>query len=515
MNTEAPKLDTPGWIAAVLDQFEEAKFFDESDVAGHIFAAAKKVESPTPEEKKAADAECWAFNFHPQTPGELSEWKTHFGPAFVRGDFRNPDIAWIDPAVLKYWEKRMRAAKHPLLRARYADLVWDLSKRACDLKPPFPAAQIAIDGYVAAGALADAENAITASDRLQRALNLALSIADQEGRPEQARDALVDLFTRVNQTWGWVTLYDIFEESPKIKLTDPQWDSVIAGLESYVTEVAGKPEGVDPAGTLHVAARLVRHYQRLGRQPEADQVVLACGQAAERYAASADHTRAHFWLDAVFRFYRVNGLDAEAEPVQIEARRRGELARDEAKVVSDEVDVPPEELEKFLTELTDGGLDVALKTVAAHFIPNLEALRDQLQRFRKEFPTGTMWPIAKMSEGQMVGRIGPVDTDPYGALLNAVVEYIRHSRFFLLNAFDRLWERYSVTADQIVDFLSESPAFTVRFRGVIKWASRHTLPATTRRRSTCSSRRSRTPSAVFSRSSGALRTSPSGATKRA
>jgi hypothetical protein len=55
-----------------------------------------------------------------------------------------------------------------------------------------------------------------------------------------------------------------------------------------------------------------------------------------------------------------------------------------------------------------------------------------------------------------------------GALLSAVAGEIRHTRFFLQEAFDRLRERYSVTADQVVDFLYGSPAFTVRFRGVIK-----------------------------------------------
>jgi Domain of unknown function (DUF4209) len=369
--------------------------------------------------------------------------------------------------VLKYWEKRMASAKHPLLRARYADLVWDLSKPACDLKPPIDAARIAIDGYVAASRLADKESDIQASDRLQRGLKIAVSVGDQ-ARAEQARDALFDLFGRVNETWGWVTLYDIFDDSPKIKLTSPQLDAVVAGLEAHVTEVSGKAEGVDPGGSLHVAARLVRHYQRLNRQPDAERVVLACGQAAERHAASADHTRAYFWLDQVFRFYRINGLDAEAERVQLDARKRGELARSEAKPVSAEVEVPPDELEKFLNELTDGGLDTALEKIAVHFVPHLDTLRDRLKRFREEFPVGTMWPIAKMSEGQMVAQVGPVDTDPDGALLNAVADEIRHGRFFLEKVLDRLRERYSVTAEQIVDFLFQSVAFTVGFRGIIR-----------------------------------------------
>jgi hypothetical protein len=217
MNSEAAELDTPVWVTAVFEHFEKAGFFDEYEVAGRISEAAKKVEAPTDEEKKATNAERWAFSFHPQDAGETSEWKTHFGPEFVSGDFRNPDIAWIDKPLLKYWEKRMAAVTHPLLRARYADLVWDLSKKSCDAKPPIEAARIAIDGYVAASRLADKKTDMQASDRLQRGMKLAVSIGDTV-RSEQARDALVDLFTRVNETWGWVTLFDVFEDSPKIKL---------------------------------------------------------------------------------------------------------------------------------------------------------------------------------------------------------------------------------------------------------------------------------------------------------
>ena len=121
MDLEAEQLDTPGWVAAVLDEFEASAYFDESDVAGRISAAAKTVESLSDSEKKAANAECWAFQFYLQHSDEQSCWKTHFGPAMDWGDARVPDIAWLDPAVFAYWTGRMSKARHPFLRVRYAD----------------------------------------------------------------------------------------------------------------------------------------------------------------------------------------------------------------------------------------------------------------------------------------------------------------------------------------------------------------------------------------------------------
>ena len=92
--------------------------------------------------------------------------------------------------------------------------------------------------------MADSGSAIAASDRLERAIRLTVSVGDTP-RAEQSRDALVDLFTRVNETWGWVKIYDFFEDSPKIKLTDAQRDAVVAALESYVIEVDRNPAGID------------------------------------------------------------------------------------------------------------------------------------------------------------------------------------------------------------------------------------------------------------------------------
>ncbi|MHC5536777.1 DUF4209 domain-containing protein [Singulisphaera rosea] len=467
MSAEEERLETPSWLVPVLDRFERVGYFEDYFIAGHISEAITKAESTTEAEKKAANAERWAFQLSPQDSGEPSCWKTHFGPSMEMGDARVPDITWINPAVIAYWTERMAQAKHPLLRARYADLVWDLSKVACNLKPPIEAARTAVDGYAACAGLAEADSTIAVSDKLQRALKIALSVGDKP-RADNIRNALFDLFSRVNETWGWLTLFDIVEEQTKIKFSSTQTDSMIAGLESYVTTIAAKPEGEEPGPVFSVAGRLINYYQRLGGKANAERVILASGQAVERRSASANHTVAHFWLDQVFRFYRVHGFDVEAERIQILARQRGEKAEGEMKSVAVELEIPPEDLEKFLSGITEGGLDQALTNIAGYFVPNPDELRATSEKLRKQFPLASMIPITKVSEGQVVGNIGTVDSDPEGALLHEISKAIGYAMPFLEKALDRARERYSATPEQIVGFLSKSPAFTVRFQGIIK-----------------------------------------------
>ena len=37
-----------------------------------------------------------------------------------------PDIAGTPPFVIDHWVTRSRSLKHPFLKARYADLAWDI-----------------------------------------------------------------------------------------------------------------------------------------------------------------------------------------------------------------------------------------------------------------------------------------------------------------------------------------------------------------------------------------------------
>lgn len=467
MDTETGGLSTPTWVVEALRPLEGAKFFNETDAAAQISSASKKIDTPTPEEKKAGEAEWWAFCFLLQQKGTEHDGSVHFGPTMVSGECRNPDIAWIDEEVLKYWGRRMTEVRHPLLRARYADLVWDLSKPAAHLKPPIEAARTAVNGYVEASRLADAANLIPAMERLERAFAIAVGTGDMAGA-EQVREAMADLAARINQTWGWVTLFDTFEEQTKIKLTTAQQEAAIAALEAQMAAVARMPEGAEPLAAFPVGARLVRHYLSLNLRAEADRVVRACGQSVERRAGQVDHTLGYFWLDQVYQYYRINCLDEDAERVQIEARRRGELARAEATITVEEPEPQPEELEQFLNGVTDGGMDNAIMTIVGQFLPNPDAVRKHLDELRQEHPHASMWPTAKMSEGQMVAHIGSVETDPEGALIHGIANNIRANKGLLEESFDRLRSRYSVNTDHLMNLIYRSPMFTERFRGVIK-----------------------------------------------
>jgi lysyl-tRNA synthetase class 1 len=185
---------TPAWLLPILEEFEGKGFFEEEDLSARINRTLRENEAAPGPERAAALAESSAFAFRPLGLGEESRWGTHFAEQMVLGEHVDPDLARVDAATLAYWRNRMGEAKHPVLKARHADLLWDLSKPAGAARAPHDAAQVAARSYPLVPPLVtDEHNIFTAIARAARGLRVALSIRDQaaggrgEGRPLRPR----------------------------------------------------------------------------------------------------------------------------------------------------------------------------------------------------------------------------------------------------------------------------------------------------------------------------------------
>src|SRR5581483_8225363 len=101
-------------------------------------------------ERNGSWAEAAAFHF---MPIKDSPWGTYYGPfaSAIAADGKPwyaPDIVQIDTKIVSHWESRFDAAQHPVLCARYTDLVWDLNMRVTGTPPLLKYAHGAIDAYL-------------------------------------------------------------------------------------------------------------------------------------------------------------------------------------------------------------------------------------------------------------------------------------------------------------------------------------------------------------------------------
>jgi hypothetical protein len=210
-------LTLPASTLAVLAKTETDKEPTPEYEIGHKLSGLHAADGLTDPERKGAWAEASAFLF---IPAEESPWGTYYGPVFTdkRTDgspVYGPDIAAVDGEVVAHWQERSGTAQHPVLRARYADVVWDLKKRAVGAAADVPYAQRAIDAYldgVSAGLYREPRS--HAVDASRRALELALSINDQT-RVQRCKDASSPCWTR-----GWGPAPAAF--GPRFSIPSPQ-----------------------------------------------------------------------------------------------------------------------------------------------------------------------------------------------------------------------------------------------------------------------------------------------------
>jgi hypothetical protein len=173
-------LTLPEPVLTVLQQRDGlANDFDETDLGFVLEGTARNCGEITSIQHKASIAEIVAFRLSLRKSQKKCVWGTRFRPVIeaTKEDgtpFLYPDIADIDDAIIKYWGQRAEESRHPVLRARYADLLWDLTKAVTGRKPSIEMARQAIDEYIQCGQRFP--NTGTVEVRLERALELALSV---------------------------------------------------------------------------------------------------------------------------------------------------------------------------------------------------------------------------------------------------------------------------------------------------------------------------------------------------
>jgi hypothetical protein len=206
----------PDRAKAVLDQYDNSnQGFHEHDLAQATAEGAMPADTLSSAEKRTVWAEISAFKFMPSTGMTGSIWETYFAPSMsgTRQDgteVHSPDIKDIDAPIIAYWKTRSLEAHHPIMRARYSDLVWDLSRVVTGNHPGIAYAQLAIDAYADVISKKVYFNEAQAEDFAQRVLALAIQINDK-ARIAKAKQVLFDLYALVGEIENrglWWMLFD-------------------------------------------------------------------------------------------------------------------------------------------------------------------------------------------------------------------------------------------------------------------------------------------------------------------
>lgn len=395
---------------------------------------------------------------------EPCDWGTFYGPwgsyETANGRLDRPSLSGITSACVDYWSKRMKTAQHPVLRARYGDLVWDLSQKVTNHKPSIEAAHIAIDGYIEAIVTGRCEPSDGSGDIQKRAILLAASVdatrlanaiprlqqyASSPAEPEVRDRRQLELFSILNEIKG--------KRRPTSEL-----QAVAKNLRSRLDEL--DVAEADKFTIGDIALPLADYYWSSQQPDEAKAVIRIWGSAVDRLANETSMSMlSSAWLSELHQVYQRYEMHEEARDLvgKIEAASAGieqELVR-----VSHSSTIPEEEWDKAVDDLTSGTTDEVLRKLAFNFLPRV----GDAEKLVKEISAKTFYMNLTQQivaeDGRVTASIGPVEQDLDGHIIQQLGHTMRFYGQLYRPTWDEVVTRLNLMADDIVEWLADCPLF--------------------------------------------------------
>jgi hypothetical protein len=455
----------PEWAQQVLAEFEQrTEPFNEVEVSDALQTARKPFGDLSEEDFEGFYTEWAAFCFRGRSDQD-SVWGTYFAPMtrYTRGDgveVRSPDIKMLGPTAVAHWEQRAISVGNPVMRARYADLVWDLKTAITRERASHEYAQAGIDAYLGAVSGKYWTMPICGVRWLQRALSLAASLRDDKRAASTVAAILEfnDAVATPTQHGVWIVPFDSLCGRKDI-LTVDQEAKIIADLESILAKTTAPGDSFEPWGSQAAAERLAQHYKRNNDTASAHRVIRQSGQAFEELAAKADPLLAMGWLQPVYETYRNAGMTEDAKRVQIKCEEKGRHAHKSMKVISASVEISAEEQDAFLTAITADSIERSYERIAKRFITRAAVAEKMLKDMMHQAPLISMIGVQKIGDDQILAEAGPVENDVDGRLLMQLAQMIEFESPFLSLSLERAHQTYGPSVETIATFLDQSPLF--------------------------------------------------------
>jgi len=462
-------IQPPDEVFRVLRSFNErSDTFEVHDVE-HAISASVNRDEVGEDKRHGFWAECAAFGFdvHPVPDG--GPWNSYFQPRTTFTDqdgslILSPDIADADAHTIEYWSGRARTVKHPILAARYADLVWDFGRRAAQTAPSIEFARLAIDSYIAALKMDDGEAWGDNFYNLERVLSLTMSIKDSV-RTVAAVEAIIDYADRTaedHKIGTYCYLFDLLllgKRSPP--LTAEQERLIVARFEQRFAELTkpGGPYDVNPHAPKDIGLRLAEHYNRQDREEDRVRVLVEIAKAFERRAKLGEAGFGIYFLNDARLFYLKAGQRQEAERVLREVHERMPEAKKAMAPIAVEHEVPQIELQEYLDDLVADGMDQALFKWATYNTLHQDWLKEQKEELAKKYVFQAMFPATILGEEGVKANVDDTRGDPDGPMVFETSRWMVLGALWMSSGIDHLIQN-GLTSSLWADFINESPLFT-------------------------------------------------------
>lgn len=454
-------------LTEILSSFDNStdKVFDE-----HEINSALKQLIPNDKSKINLEllAELMAFEFVEDYPNNETSWGTYFGPMFVINNndgtaTESPSIKLITKEIVDYWTKRAFESKHPILVARYSGLVWDFQNKITGTKPNHKVARIYIQALIDTSISRTYKKEVYVFKKIERALEISSALND-DTLIEKCKLALI-AFEKDNSQdtkpglWGYC--YDLLIGNKKVKLSQEEEEAIINELEEKLKRLTAPIDAgskIDPWSAEAAADRLAQYYFKRNKIVDVKRVILKAGKAYEDIMNEASAMQVSGWTEHLYRLYSKFNLKEEAAQALLRIRELGPKVSEELMPISHSMDIPRDEVEKYVNSMTEGTIEDFLNRFTFSYIPIKEDIKKQLFQLAKAAPFQFLISQALQDEkGRVVATIGSLENDLEGHIVRHVSRSLTISSLFMHLILEKAKEKFPLSKADILNYIEYSP----------------------------------------------------------
>lgn len=447
-------------VEDTLAQFEQRRpcYFWPHEIAGAFYSLSGR-DDLTAEDQQIIAAEIAAWELRGQRTA-LSPWGTYYHPLQTGTNddgtviFR-PDIQALGDEALTRWEEHSNLT-NPFLRARYADLRWDLTHKVRQsAKRDFIAGQIAIDAYLEqASSPTYGMPDIEAASALERALQIASELNDSK-RIDKISISLLQLANAaaLEHIGVWTTAPRCFLGNRKIGRD--RLEQLIEELERRLKDAADIPNGHACEAS---ANSLLKIYKGAEHTENRTRVLRTLATTFEAQAANANASVAIHWLLNVVDTLESEGLFEDANRLRLNIEQRGTEALSTMTTVSTELAIDRKELEESIDETIHVEHPFkALFLLALRLRPKCDSLRTQVKKHEKDFVFYSLFHRTVIGhDGLPIASIGSSDTDMDGRMVEEAMHTMALNMSFFEMGYQRAKKHFDFTPTDLTEVMSAS-----------------------------------------------------------
>lgn len=453
------------------------------DITGKRFESHEIVDDlnamPEVERKKdESQSEMVAFMLQPNDVDHT--FGGYYGPQVTFRDQQGnpvyvPEMVMITSDAVLYWERRYKAVTNPLLKMRYAGLVWDFKKRIVNANYEADLYRTYVDSMLEVCNNDYPSHPVITATILERLFSVALK---QPTDLEKTKEALRDFENRHATDSGvrfWACQFLLMLEHKKC-FTQDEIEALVKQHETRMYRLAaGNPDGKIDVWTLDSQCRLLSDYYHQGQHKDQVARVMKVSEVAHKKSFGPNNPLQKLAiLNDLHRKYTYYGLADEANRLLVEIQQAGSQTADSLTTHEFKFSIPQEVYEQAESMFGKNASsdEERWKNFAVYFIPRKDEAEQSLVELVKHYPLRYMTPTQMLdTKGRPQSVIGSYESDPDGNLVMHITEKMNLETEFLGIAINKLREMGLMTTEKIMSDIVEScPLFEEDSHGTIRQA---------------------------------------------